>query len=206
MRRRVQKTIDAEVLALWRARFAMLGEKLAQSPSSESAWFWRIQWDILNYLLHRYGGDKKQAEPGIVTASAVGAVAAAENSAVLENTPSGAFTAYAGLGKMPRASGQIRPILEKIVQGNQERYELLSRLRKEMLEAARSLSNQVQEWPDWAKAYLSELEFLKEAEKAEKQQLTDDEIVEMLSKMMEMEERGEIPPVKEEEPSEPEKS
>jgi hypothetical protein len=192
MRRRVKKDVDAEVLAIWRARFALVGEKLAANPSSESAWFWRVQWDILNYLLHRYGGDEKQSQPALAQA-VIGTAVAAPNPTVFENQPSGAFAAYAGLGKMPRASGQMRPILGKIVQKNRERYELLNRLRDEMLEATRRLSDQTREWPKWAKDYLAKYSFLEETA-IEPPELTDDEIVEMLSKMIDMDEtRGASP-------------
>jgi hypothetical protein len=201
MRRRAKQTIDAEVLASWRGRFALLGERLAQNPTSELAWFWRVQWDILNYLLHRYGGDEKQAGPGSTGQGSFVGLASAENPVLLENRPSGAFAAYTGEGKMPRASGQIRPILEKIVQGNQERHELLRRLREEMAEAKRLQRQQNREWTEWVKEYLREYDLLDAKAQPASEQLSDDEIVDILSKMIAMEEPGDedgktdLPPI-----------
>lgn len=194
MRRRTKQSIDAEVLSLWRARFALLGEKLAQNSSSEYAWFWRVQWDILNYLLHRYGGDTKQTEPGLAAASTVAALATAENPTMLRSQPSGSFAAYAGFGKMPRASGQIRPILQKIVEGNQERYELLEQLRKEMVKAQALFRLKNLEWVEWAKEYLAAYELLGQRSEPLPEQLTDEEIVDILCEMMEMDAQGEMPP------------
>ena len=189
MRQRIKQAVDAEVLVFWRAQFALVGEKLAQNPLSESAWFWRVQWDILNYLLHRYGGDEKRAAMPSSEQIAFARVAGGTGPAKLELKPSGSFASFAGMGKQPRASGNLRPFLENIVRANQERHKTLQRLREEMAQARQEQRKLNREWTEWVKEFyaiygLLEGEF--EAPEPASDELSDDEIVEMLSKMLEI--------------------
>ncbi len=137
MKRKLKQPVRAEVLALWRARLLAVGRKLSADAAADDAWFWRIQFEILNYLLHRYAGDETKSLP--ISPEPIASAQAPETSkpAPLEVQPSGSFAVYSGAGKMPRVSREIRPLLENIVNGNRERHELLRQIRDELAEANR---------------------------------------------------------------------
>jgi hypothetical protein len=51
MKRRREKVVSAEVLAQWRGRLGMLRQRLVETPGAEDAWFWRIQFHLIWFLL-----------------------------------------------------------------------------------------------------------------------------------------------------------
>jgi hypothetical protein len=133
-RRRRAPDVRAEVLDFWRGRFALLGEKLAKSPDAGEAWFWRIEWNILNYLLHRYGGDEKQQRRAAAAKSEEKEAADASETprhVALGVMPSGSFARMSGEGKKPRASREIGPLLGNISLRNLDRYNWLRQLQLE---------------------------------------------------------------------------
>src|SRR5665213_3150927 len=67
------------------------------------------------------------------------------NHTPMEVRPSDSFAADAGSGSWPRASEKIRPVLDRIADVNQVRYELLRRRRIERLEALRLEREQMQD-------------------------------------------------------------
>jgi hypothetical protein len=189
MSKRIKQPVNAEVIAFWRTRLAALGEKLAKNRGAADAWFWRVQSDILNYLLHRYGGEAKTALPSSGQGAAMEPVGTA-NPVPLEFQPSGSFGSAAGAGKMPRASGAIRPVLESIAQGNEERYVVFKRAEEEMAEALLAQSEELREWMKSMVEHGIEhglLEVVEEA-KIANEGMSEDEIVEMLSKIINMDE------------------
>jgi hypothetical protein len=136
-RRLLHQTAPAEILTFWQARFATLFRKLTQTPTAEDAWFWKVQCHIIHYLLHRYGDTEMRLPADSQQQIAPVESPPGSRPASLEVKPSNSFTAFLGTGKMPRASDQIGPVLHKIVQVNQERYELLKTIREEMAQALR---------------------------------------------------------------------
>jgi hypothetical protein len=98
--------------------------------------------------------------------------------------PSSSFPASPGLGKMPRSSDKIRPVLKNIAESNQERFALLQRLEQEMksairLEHRRSyqlLQNWLTEQARFAKIFDSDTG----------KQMSDEEIIDALSEMLGM--------------------
>ena len=135
-RRRRTQTVSRELLESWRQRSDRLGEKLAESPGAREAWFWKIEWDILNYLLHRYGGDTKRVLPksGERTEAAKGL---GMRHSALNFLPSGSFARRGEEGRMPRRSGDIGSTLRNIARENRERHEWLRQLYKEEAELRR---------------------------------------------------------------------
>jgi hypothetical protein len=198
MRKRIIQTVNAEVIAFWRSRLAALGEKLAKNRDAADAWFWRVQSDILNYLLHRYGGEAKTASPSTGQGAAMGPVEPA-NPVPLEFQPSGSFGSAASKGRMPRASGAIRPALENIARGNEERYVMFKRTEEEMAEAMRihskerqkwKQSTQVKEWRQWLEEERTKFRLLEEVEEAKiaNEGMSEDELFELLSQIVHAEE------------------
>jgi hypothetical protein len=142
MMRRREQTVETSVLAFWRARLATLQGKLAETPGAGDAWFWKVQCHVIQYLIQRYDDDKLQM-PANSRQQTVPAQSPQISSALpLEVKPSHSFSDAAGMGKMPRSSGEIRRVLSKIIHINQPRYKLLQRLGAEMADAMRQWQQQ----------------------------------------------------------------
>ncbi len=136
-KRFLNQSAPAEILTLWQARFATLFRKLRETPTAEDAWFWKVQCHIIHYLLHRYRDTETRLPTNSSQQIAPAELPRGSSPASPEVKPSNSFTAFPGAGKMPRASDQIGPVLRKIVQVNQERYDLLMHFREEMAQALR---------------------------------------------------------------------
>jgi hypothetical protein len=137
MDRRRKHPIDAELLASWQARLILLRRRLAESPQAADAWFWKIQTEIIDYLLDRYC-DKKTASQAVARVPIASPdLSRGLNPTRAEVNPSGSFPQASDSGKMPRSSGKIAPILQNIAQANLPRHEQLQRLDAQAKEALR---------------------------------------------------------------------
>jgi hypothetical protein len=145
MKRRREQPVSATVLALWRERFTALRARLLETPNAGDAWFWKVQCHIIQYLLERHGGGEMKMSANSAKQIAPARSLQVSSVATLEVKPSNSFTDPSGIGKPPRVSGQIRPILSNIVQVNQRRYQLLQLLREEMIDALRQEREQIRE-------------------------------------------------------------
>jgi hypothetical protein len=194
MRQRAKEQITADLLIFWRARFAVLLDKLRAHPSSGDAWFWRMQCEILNYLLHRYAGDAKQPLPEPALDIPFARLVAAQKSEPISSPPV-ASRAWpkppdgAAEGKLPRASVQLRAALHDIAQGNQDRHTDIHRHRELLAEEKLLRRQQNREAIEWMKAYqeMFGLDLDQEDENPPPpEQLTEDEIVDALADIINM--------------------
>jgi hypothetical protein len=123
---------------------ASLERRVAENPGAGDAWFWRNRHAIIRYFLRRYAGDEFQvARTGgeVAGGASSGGDSPSGGSpsggseevgpASLEFVASGSVAGLRGDGKAPRASGEIRPLLEKIAEVNRERYERHQKEREE---------------------------------------------------------------------------
>jgi hypothetical protein len=131
MRRRRENVVSAEVLAQWRGRLGVLRQRLADSPGADDAWFWRIQFDLIWFLLERYDpeGLRKLGDGAAEVLPVEGVKVAGP--AMLGVTPVGALR-KGGAGKGPRVSKEIGPALARISDSNRERYEEARKVREEL--------------------------------------------------------------------------
>jgi hypothetical protein len=134
MRRRREKIVGAELLAQWRERLGVLRQRLVEAPGAEDAWFWRIQFHLIWFLLERYDpkGLRRLAD-GTAEVLPVEQVKLARP-AVLEMTPVGLLRARAA-GKGPRVSKEIGPALARISDSNRDRYEKARKASEELAAA-----------------------------------------------------------------------
>jgi hypothetical protein len=187
MKPRSVQVASGDVVAFWRDRFSYLCDKLTNGPDEEDAWFWRVQWDILNYLLHRYAGEELRSLPGEKRDIPFARVAQGKTFPGDEAQISGQGLRFRGSAKPPRDSVAIRSSLRNIVDGNRERHALLERLRAE-LRKEKTLQRELnREAIGWMKEYLRIYGMLPEDEKPmAPEQLSEDEIVDMLSELINM--------------------
>jgi hypothetical protein len=137
MNRFFKQPVRAEVIALWRTRFAAVRQKLSETPTADHVWYWQVQERILGFLLRRYTVDKNKSSHVALETPSPPQVPVAPSPAVLEVTPSGSFIGAAGDGKMPRLCGAIRPALHDIVAGNQNRYQRLKSQHEQAIRSSR---------------------------------------------------------------------
>jgi hypothetical protein len=187
MRARTQQVVAGHVLVFWRDRFAYLREKLTRDPHDENSWFWRVQWDILNYLLHRYAGEELQMPPLGEVDAPFAQLAERGRQCEKQSELTGPALRYRGSAKPPRDSSAIRSFLTSIVDGNQERHTVLQHLRDELAKEKilqRSLNREVIGWmKEYRRIYGAYPETPDETPSAP-EQLTEDEIVEALSELI----------------------
>src|ERR1019366_813825 len=87
---------------------------------------------------HRYAGDEIQSPPNSIQQIKTVESPTIPGPAPMEVRPSDSYTASPSAGKVPRRSIQVRPVLQTITQINQERYDILQRLRHEITQAMRA--------------------------------------------------------------------
>jgi len=152
-----------------------------------------MQCEILNYLLHRDAGDAKQPLPEPALGIPFARLAAAQKSEPISSPPV-ASRAWpkppdgAAEGKLPRASIQLRTALEDIAQGNQDRHRDLHRHRQLLAEEKLVQRQLNREAIQWMKAYAEIFGLYVEEDDASAppEQLTEDEIVDVLSDIINM--------------------
>ena len=144
VKRRREQAVEPQVLAQWRGRSGALQRRLADAPAAGEAWFWQIQWNIVNYLLERYAHEPAPAttEPGAESMDTQSDEALSHTA--LEVRSSDSFREASESGSAPRASERMRPVLQEIAEANRDRYAEHQRasmtdreLRRRELEAAR---------------------------------------------------------------------
>ncbi len=117
-------------------RGVLIRQRLHDTPAAADAWFWKIQCDIIDFLLNRYS--ETNVRPTANPAASIAAdLAKTLAPAPVESSRSDSFPDSADVSKMPRKSEKIAPLLQKISQANQDRYELAHRLEAEAKEALR---------------------------------------------------------------------
>jgi hypothetical protein len=130
MKRRREPSVDAEVLAFWRARSLLLDGLLAQSPTSDQSWFWHIQREIVHYLLDRYAGESPAAVPTPEELTRITDLFDGLTPANLEVRSAALLSVDTDAGKSPRPVSDMRPVLAQIAWGNRERYLELEETRE----------------------------------------------------------------------------
>src|ERR1700760_3291406 len=112
MTRYLTQPVPPDVIIFWRGRFALLTDRLQSPSSAEHAWFWRVQWDILNYLLHRYAGEEFKTPPTPALAP-IPAQPLGDSFSDSPEAPEEFFSerTFTGPGKPPRARSLLRPLL-----------------------------------------------------------------------------------------------
>ena len=150
MRRRREPSVDAEVLAFWRARSLLLDGLLTQSPACDQSWFWRIQRDIVHYLLDRYAGRSPDPAPTPEELTRITDLFDGLTPANLEVRSAALLSVETGSGKSPRPVSDMRPVLAQIASGNRERYLEIEETRefqqRRRLETKKRMFNMMPRW------------------------------------------------------------
>jgi hypothetical protein len=179
--------VSGDVVVFWRGRLSLLGEKLKQNPASESAWFWQVQWDILNHLLHRYAGDEMRESPVLVDAVPFARVASQKGDTRREAAPAVEVSRATAGKKSLRDPAVRRSMLAEITGENQDRYEQQRRLDYEIAEALRAEREKQRERAWLMRALCDVLDAIGVANQLSGQ-MSNEEMFRVLSKIIVMDE------------------
>jgi hypothetical protein len=196
MKPRSGQVVKGDVIAFWRDRFSYLRDRLVSEPHGEDAWFWWVQWDILNYLLHRYTGEELQPPPGERKHVPFARVAEGTQFRLDEPEVASQSLRFRGSAKPPRNSSAIGPLLRNIVDGNRDRHSVLEHLRDELAKEKILQRELNQAAIGWMMEYRRIYGLSWEPEGQEppaREQLSEDQIVEMLSELIGMDRPPEEP-------------
>lgn len=151
---RSSASILPALLAAWRQRLARFRTQLHDSPTHEDAWYWTMQCRVMKFLLGRYD---RVATDQYATSKIMPTDEPPEHAVPSELTfhSSRSLAAMAFTVAPPRASRSVGPIVERITQSNESRYERLQRAREEEIALSQRIADRQRFEVEWLREHLA---------------------------------------------------